>query len=564
MGLPHLIQNPSTLSFADLPLKARISPGFRSPPHLYVDPMLRAAATRICLGATFLFGPAANAGAQTIQDPLIARGSLFFRMDPSATTVKGIYGPVGTGDLPLGVSLGLPAIGSTEVPELRPTAERFGALAGMLGTPSIRLGANAARFSADERVLPIQLSYGVLDRLTLGVTVPLIRKRLDTLLRLTPDGADVGQNPLMTASGVVSAFLGDAGATLVTVQTAVDDRCVQLGEQDTQCISGRALVTDAQSFLSKLDTAYQEEGLFPLEGSRLGDGISNRWMGLVTSFADWGAVGPQTLPLASDPLDQATFESLVVAPAWPEGGFPLETPPVVMGLGDVELNVALGLLRPDPPAPVGGEDPGLKVHATAVGTLRFATGSPDSLRTVSPIDPPRGVSGFLLRAVTDLLLPGRFGRFAILSIVEGGWNGTREMTLLAPDPTGVFTPGQTRAEVRWSPGAHIRASITPRFRFGPGLSIGAGWQFLRREPDEFEAVATEGGIDTPSLPPVGEAYSQQRFALELRYTSMNEPVIDAVPFPFEILLRGSKSVTGSEGATVESKAQVMVRFRLRE
>ncbi len=526
--------------------------------------MLRTAATRICLGATLLLGATTNAEAQTIQSPLAPRGSLFFRIDPSATTVKGIYGPGDTRVLPLGMSLSLPTVGITEVMGLEPTVERFGALAGMLGTPSIRLGATTARFSADERVLPIQLSYGVLDRLTLGVTVPFIRKRLDTLLRLTPDGADVGENPFITEGGVVSAFLDNADATLLTVQTAVDDRCVQIGEQDTQCISGRALVSNAGSFLSDLDTAYQEEKLFPLEGSQLGDGISTRWMGMVASFADWGAVGPQMLPLASDPLGQATFESLVVDPAWPGGGFPLETPDVIMGLGDVELNVALGLLRPTPPTPIGSAEREFRVHATAVGTLRFGTGSPDSLRTVSPIDPPRGVSGFSLKMVTDFLLPGRFGRFAILSIVEGGWNGTREMTLLAPDPAGVFTPGRTRAEVRWSPGTHIRTSITPRFQFGPGLSIGAGWQFLRREPDTFEAVAAEDGVDTPNLPPVGKAYSQQRFALELRYTSMNKPLIDAVPFPFEILLRGSKSITGSEGATMENKAEAMVRFPLHQ
>ncbi len=524
--------------------------------------MLRAASTRIYLGATLLFGLTTSAEAQTIQSPLIPRGSLFFQINPSTTTVKGIYGPDDTRNLPLGMSLSLPTVEITEVMELEPTVQRFGALAGMLGTPSIRLGATTARFSADERVLPIQLSYGVLDRLTLGVTVPFIRKRLDTLLRLTPDGADVGENPFITEGGVVSAFLGNADVTLLTVQTAVDDRCVQLGEQDTQCISGRALVSDAESFLSDLGTAYQEEKLFPLEGSQLGDGISTRWMGLVASFADWGAVGPQMLPLASDPLDQATFESLVVDPAWPGGGFPLENPDVIMGLGDVELNVALGLLRPDPPAPIGSEELGLRVHAAAVGTLRFGTGSPDSLRTVSPIDPPRGVSGFSLKVVTDFLLPGRF---AILGIVEGGWNGTREMTLLAPDPAGVFTPGRTRAEVQWSPGTHIRTSITPRFQFGPGLSLGAGWQFLRREPDTFEAVASEDGVDTPNLlPPVGKVYSQQRFALELRYTSMNKPLIDAVPFPFEILLRGSKSIAGSEGATVESKAEAMVRFPLRQ
>ena len=468
------------------------------------------------------------------------------------------------GELPLGQSFSLPSIGTTEVPSLGPTAERFGALAGASSTPSIRLGATSARFSADERVLPIRVTYGVLDRLTLGVTIPIIRKRLETLLRLTPEGADVGQSPFQTDGAMVSTFLGDADASLEAVQTSVEDRCLQLGEQAAECIEGRALVSDADSFLTELGGVYGEEDLFPLMGSQLGDGISTRWMNLVTAFADWGTGGPEDLPLAASGVDQATFESLVVAPAWPVGGFPLETPDAGLGLGDVEVNIALGLLRPDPPPAIGIQEPGLQVHVSAVGTVRFATGSADSLRTVAPMDPPRGVSGFSLGAVTDVLFSGRLRRFAVLGNIEAGWNGTREMTLLAPDPARAFIPGEAKADVRWTPGAYVRASVTPRFRFGPGLSLGMGWRFSRREPDEFEAVATGGGTAGPSLFPTSESFTQQRLALEIRYVAMEEPLLSGVPFPFEILFRGSRSVAGSEGAAVEKKAEAMIRFRIRD
>ena len=522
--------------------------------------MLRALAICICFGASFSVSPAAVGAVQTVQDPLIPRGSLFFRMDPAATTVKGLYAPAGAGDVPLGQSLSFPTIGTAELPELQPTAERFGALAGQSQTPSLRLGGTAARFSADERVLPLQLSYGVLDRLTLGVTVPFIRKRLETLLRLTPDGADVGQNPAVTASGLVSTFLGDANTTLTTVQTSVDDTCMQLGEQDTSCLQGRALVSETESFLSDLDAAYQAESFFPLEGSELGSGISTRWAGLASQFVDWGAVGPEGLPLASAPLDQATFESTVVNPAWPGSGFPLETPDVALGLGDVELNAALGLLQPDPVE--SGERPqGIQASVVVVGTIRFATGSPDSLRTVSPSDPPRGVSGLSVGAVSDVLFPGRF---AVLGILEGGTHGSTEMTLLAPDPARVFSPGFTRADVIWQPGSYFRASVTPRFRLASGLSIGTGWWFLRRRADSFESVETGSMDEVPSLPPQGESYTQQRLAVELRYSTMNQPLSGEVSFPFEFLLRGSRSVSGNEGAPVQSRAEAMIRFRLRQ
>jgi len=483
-------------------------------------------------------------------------------MYPSASTVEGTYGPDGRETLPLGQSFAFPSIGSGEVPSLQPTADRFAMLAERPGTRSIRLGGTVARFYGDERVLPVQLSYGVLDRLTVGVTVPIIRKQLETLLRLDPTGADVGRNPNIGQADLVSTFLSDANGSLAAVQAAVDATCSQFGEQHADCLTGRELIVGTGAFLWELNAAYQEEDLFPLEGSVLGQGLSSRWTAVVGRFQDWDAVAPPVVPLASEPIDQATFRTLVVDPAWPGGGVPMEGTNALFGIGDVEVNVSLGLLRPDPHSsvPVPNAELGLQVHVAAVGIIRFATGSPDSLRTISPIDPPRGVSGFSLGGIVDLLLPGRFRRLAVLGAAEAGWNGTREIALLVPNPALAFTPGQTQADVRWSPGSHLRASVAPTLRLGPALSVGAGWYFLRRGPDVFDA-ATGGSGD---LPPPAKAYTQHRLGVELRYASMEPPALAAVPFPFEILFRASWSAAGSEGAPVESRAEAMVRFRLRK
>ena len=65
---------------------------------------------------------------------------------------------------------------------------------------------------------------------------------------------------------------------------------------------------------------------FPLRDSQAASAITSRWNDLTNSFGSWGVSGPTDLPLASDPIDQETFESLVVTPAWPSDGFPLATP----------------------------------------------------------------------------------------------------------------------------------------------------------------------------------------------------------------------------------------------
>jgi hypothetical protein len=493
--------------------------------------------------------------AQTVDDPIVPRGAVFLRVDASATNVDGTYGPDGT--IPLGSAFDGRLLGSPELPDLVPVAERFRQLAGEPAPRVLNIGTTEARFLADERSVPLQLAYGVFDRLTIAVTVPLVRKRVETSLGLSPSGANVGRSPFVTDGADVSTFQNGAAVALAVTMTAVNDHCAATTETDPECIAGRALVDDANAFLDDLDAAYRTESVFPWQGSELGDAIVGRWQGLESDLASWGADGPDTPPLATEGVNQATFESLAVRPAWPLPGFPLETPPVHLGLGDVEVSAAIGLLRPSPPSPTG-ERTGIDAAASVVAIARFATGSADSLRAVAPIEPPRGVAGFTVRGVTDLLLSERI---SVLGTVEAGSSAERTMTFLAATPDSVLTPGWSRARARWKPGSHLQVSVTPRVRFGPGLSLGAGWHFFRRGADEVEAIDSEQA-------PIGtfgdEAATQHRLAVELRYAAVEEPNSSGVPFPFEILLRGSQSIAGSGGAPAEARAEVMVRARIHQ
>jgi hypothetical protein len=499
---------------------------------------------------------AAPLSAQTVDDPIVPRGTLFFRLDASATNVDGTYGP--DGKIALGSEFEGHVLGTGTLPEFDLIAERFRVLAGEASGRALRIGTTEARFLAEERAVPLQLSYGILDRLTLGVTVPLVRKRVETSLGLSPQNSNVGQNPFASDFTGVSAFLTGAATAVSATTTAVNERCTTAGEQDPDCISGRALLSETTAFLDQLDQAYRTEPIFPLAGYELGVAIAGRWQALEAELVGWGAEGSGTLPLATQGVTQTTFETLGVRPGWPLAGFPLETPPVHLGLGDIEVSAALGLLRPDPPSPTG-ERSGVDVIASVVGIARFATGSADSLRAVGPTDPPRGVSGFTVRGVTDLLITPRL---SVMGTAEAGTSGSRDLTFLgASRSPGPFTQGVSRIQARWSPGSHLRLSLTPRFQFGPGLSLGVGWHFLRKGAGDFEP------LDDPS--PVTGTFTevtatQHRLAVELRYVAMQMPNLDSVPFPFEILLRGSQSVAGSGGAPAEARAELMVRARLRD
>ena len=489
-----------------------------------------------------------------VADPVLGRGSLLFQVGAGGLSMtrlyQGIPGEPGS-DRP-GHFLFLPELGVEHAPELAPTEDRLRALTASDEAPRLVLGATRGRFSANEQVVPMRVSYGLLDRVTLGVTVPVVRRRVDTLLRLSPDGANVGRNPALDADGPVAPFLSQSQGALADLQGAVEDWCAQAGEEDARCQEGRALVQEMSTFLDDLSAAYDEEALFPRAGSDLGALLSGRWSGFREGAQEWEVESPETLPLALLGVDDETFRSQVVEPAWGPTGFPLETPRAFLILGDVEAHVSLGLLRgrADDPGPV-------RVRSALVGTVRFPTGTPDSLRIVAPLDPPRGVGGVELRSVTDVLLPGRF---AALAVVEVGTHGTRELTLLAPDPAQPFVPGAARTEARWSPGDHLRVSVTPRYHLHRALSLGAGWRYLARRPDRYESMVPDG-------PPIFQADRGPRLhhlELELRFTAMDSPAADDLRFPLEVFLRGSRTVSGSGPlAPAERRLQIGGRLVIR-
>jgi hypothetical protein len=469
-----------------------------------------------------------------VANPLLARGSLLFEFGGGAQSVSRTYRSNGGEASPLGESFFIPGLGADEVPALAPAEDRLRALAGEPETPRLRLGSTRGRFSANEQMLPMRLSYGVLDRLTVGITVPVVRRRVDALLRLSPDGANVGQNPADGTQSGVPAFLSGSQAALSDLQAAVDAWCAENGEGDPQCQSGRALTEEFSSFLAALSTAYEEEALFPLAGSDLGGLLAARWTAVRDGAAGWNAEAPESLPLAIQGIGDEAFRSLILEPAWGPTGFPGETPRAFLVLGDVEAHVAWALLNPDP----AGREESVRIRSSLVGTVRFPTGTPDSLRTVAPLDPPRGVGAVELKSVSDILLPGRFAALAVVQV--GRW-GSRDLTLLAPDPGRPFIPGATRAQVRWTPGDHLRVAVTPRFHLHHALSLGAGWSFLARGADRYESLDPEG--PAPFQPERGPRL--HRLSLELRFAALEPPASEAMLRPLEFMIRGSRTVSGS-------------------
>jgi hypothetical protein len=361
-------------------------------------------------------------------------------------------------------------------------------------------------------------------------------------------------NPGAGASATVSEFLNEAGSALAAARTAVDTLCTGTGEADPQCTSGRSLVAEVDGFLTLLGTSFGSGATFPLSGSALGMAVANRWGVLASGLGAWDAQAPSNLPLATAVISDDLFQQTVVEPAWPGGGLPLTTPESYFDLGDVEVQGAVRLLdigsEGDRPTPVT-----LRSHL--VGTYRFPTGKPDSLRALAPSSATHGSGGMDVRVESEAGL----GRWVALSgFIELGWHGKQDMFLIAPDPSRPFAPGQARASVTWAPGRHLRAGVGPRLILGSTLAVGAGWHLFRQEADTFTLLTPSG----PSLPSPGGARTVQSVSLDLRYSIREPPTSDAVRFPLEAFLRLSRSFSGNgEWSPVEQRVEAGLNLLLR-
>ncbi|GEM_PF-1878132 len=489
-------------------------------------------------------------------NPLVPRRAFLLGLEGSSTLSRGIHGPDGVE--PVGGAFLRPSLGPGLLPEFAVAEARFRELARAPSDWQLSLGRVRGHMSAAEQHLPIQVAYGVLDRLTLGVTVPFVRRRSNSSLRLSGEGATVGESPWTANRGGVDEFLAGARSALMELESRLGELCAPGGssngdaENGPSCQDGQRLLGDARRFMLDLEAAYEEELVFPLRGTSGGDALSGRWTTFREGFSAWDVDGPEGIPLATAPFPDAQFYQRFVDPVWGEDtgeAFPRAVSGEDMLLGDVEAHAVVGLLD----RPIAGNR--VRLRSSAVVSVRFPTGEPDSLQLVAPLDPSRGTGGVGGKLVTDLISDRRYG---LLTVVEAWTFQEEETVVLAPDPNRVFgTLGVDRLPVRWTPGTVVRVAVKPRVHITPGLSLGLGYRYFRRGAATYERA--EPGNATPengsaagsgtwvrpvALPEQGGA-TLHHLRGEFRYHGFDAPIAPVLPFPIEVYMAYGGTMGGS-------------------
>ena len=450
--------------------------------------------------------PGAASG-QLVGGPIVPSGHLRLDIDANYVTWSERFGLRSEGGSPveevepLGWNLSSDALGSDRLPGAALTEDRLRTL---FGNPDYRfnLGSTNHLFAAHIRRVPLGFRLGVFPWLTVGASLPMVQRKLDSELVYTPGEANAGLAPSASAT---APFMNQYGTALAEARTVIAGLC---GADDgtPECQAGRAVLAEGDALLGSLATLFGTAVFFPLQGSAAGDILTNRVKAMKNDLENIGVTSlPDSLPLPlGTPLDRATFDSLVVVPVFGTTGLPVEDMDALWEPGDLEVSAALQVLNltprpPDLPGPgeavdsaaASGQDAGggFGVRLGVAGTLRLATGSPqDTLREFLDMEVAEGQMDIEVRAFGGVDWARRVG--LTFDVRYGNASPVYVSRRVGPPDMG-FAPRPPLETVQWQPGNYLEYAIAPQLLLTPELAVGFVYRSFSRGADIFTGDAAD-------------------------------------------------------------------------
>jgi len=428
--------------------------------------------------------------AQWTDEPVLARFGLRAGVIPRVETLNRQFGPSGV------TSLDLPPtpLDRALLPQLAPVASLLAELTGDASS-SLRLGTVRAVRSSTAVVLPFSLEFGATSFLTIGATLPLVRRRIEADVRYSGDGATAGLNPALTGAGGVDAFLSQLGGSLAQARSRVDELC-RIDAGGAACASGRSTVTNGEALVQGLGSLYRGSPVVPLPGSPAGTRLLARFDELRTGLAALGAPVTAALPLAGGPMDAAGFASFTTASAFGVGLDPLETVKLQWALGDVEVGARARILSRSTSDSTGM--PLSRILLVTGVRVQLPTGQAPIPEL--PFDP--GTSTGLTAVSADVL--GDWIRPSWGVRVSGSYTMAGEVTeprRIAP-PEAFLAGSALQGLVVRSGGGAARLEVAPRVALAREFALGAAYTLDWRAEEEYALSVAPSGPGLPLPVPV--------------------------------------------------------------
>lgn len=455
---------------------------------------------------------------------------------------------------------------SDVTPELLPGVPGFAsaasAIRALVGAPPLRVSLGSVRVRGDTRIttLPFSIEYGLTNRLSVGVLVPVVHVRQSVSI-----AANVGD----TSAASITATAGFNPARQTTADSL---RVVAIGQQfsaaNTQlrnkypqcftatpasgCSSVITLESTSRAFAASVTAVYGASMFVPTGGSTAHDSVLARLASFNDQFRTALQLAATVNPIAARPRGAAPagvadVQRLVTDATYGTGADSLGGTERVE-IGDVEVGVALAL---------GGTRNAMTQRGwRGLVSATYIAGTGKPVRPAILLDLPTGTgqNGVAFRGTIDAFLGRRLWSSVSARFV---WHAPDDRTLRL-DSASVLLPlaawiSTTHREL----GPELSFDITPRYALSEYFGAMLAYRFTRVGSSTLMPGIGSSSVTIPLN--VLAARSSQEVGLGLAYSTVAAVTRRRAGLPVDVSILHRETIAGSSGALRLASDQVELR-----
>ena len=524
----------------------------------------------LALGSAWTLA-AGSAGAQTVagagDDAIpIAKGSVRIRVGGLWNDWDAVFADSAgtTRRRALLGGVGRQGLGTSSLTGLQPVES---AIRDLTGLPdfTLSLGTLEARGDVRQSSAPIFVDVGVTRRLSIGVLVPYVESRDNSVLVLNRTGANVtvGANPAYgsttgAASRVANGTLLREIARARAGLTAEVARCAPAGA--TGCDAIRANPTGAQQLLARalqtqgsISTIYGDSlrggsAVVPFRATLLGEFINGRVSTLRTAFEEFGitAMGAASLPVGAT----VAYGPGGLADVAGDSAFGLGYRRLGntrrAGIGDIDLTASFLLFD----SFAANQRRRLTSSARALRSVvsvgwRFGSAGADDATDAFDVAIGDGANGLLARSTTDLVLNRSLWMSATIRGVKPFADDRIVAVPLRNDSTlfSAFGFAPARREL----GTRVEVEVAPRYAFGDFFGLSAAYLYRRTGESTLDAGSETSNVAPALFRSVTPPSTFQAASMGVSFSTLASYVRNRSRLALEVIFTHTMPITASGG-----------------
>jgi len=412
------------------------------------------------------------------------QGAVRLRFDPRIMTWNAEF--VNASLMPLGAPLTGDTVGAVGIPVIARIQEDVRTASGIPGFIA-SIGQGTFNATQDIRVMPFTAEFGLTDRFSIGVTVPVVRSAMRTHFVLSDSGASLGANPFARAAGAdvqYDAFFNQFGSALTQLGNNIAAGAYGC-PSGPQCAGAQALLAQGTAVRDALHRTVYGVGatgspFVPLAGSDAGIGIATTVQQMQNQLQTLYGVGGFTdqFLLSTDTLNTDEFASLLNDATYGFGYNQFRNT-WRYGLGDVALQAKLRL----------GGNP---YAVSLAGQVRLPTGARDTILEVLDLPIAAHQTAYEVTLTQELTVARHL--WLNLAVRAGTAMGsTRARRVASVD--AFLVPFQATTVLNWDVGDYLAVDFAPLYRFTPTFAVGFTASYWTQRADLYTYQSVQDSLD---------------------------------------------------------------------